>query len=258
MKTPFSCRISVLILFLLHLCLSSFGKSGFEKVVSVSELNMQEGAMILNIRQLDDRYIHFIARDFPFQDGAEFAGVPFVYDLQERRIINYTYDSVAKQFYSVNTLIEEANGDDKPYFSYLNGKLYYLTGNVNPQLVSFNFENGQRMKYPISGPYSYSLLSAFEKSGQLYLTISGDEFRLFKLDENGLSSIFETDVYRNIYEKPLLLNAVSFLLNDKLIISEVNQIRAFDFEHQKLDTLIVNEDLIDTYETTYYNTTMLS
>lgn len=235
---------------ILHFLLAQFvihsqAQSYLKKIVSGTELgvsfNDSTRAEMINIRELDDRYIHFYASDyFYLDDGGELTGTPLIYDLQEKQVINYTYD-VEGNFYHGFTYPQEISQfpvEDKPSFVYHKGKIYHIGRRTDSTiLIVFDLENKTR-KFLATEKNGYAFITSFEREGKLYFAFSGGNILLTEVSDDAITTVLNTEALKQPHYRPVSLFSVLVYHNNKLIINQVDQIRAFDFETLQLDTLL--------------------
>jgi hypothetical protein len=249
-------------LLLMQTFISAAAQSYVDKITSISELGFSTDnpvSQLLNVVELDERYLHLVIKESGIGDGDEFSGINVVYDLQKEKFINYTYDSISNKYYGISA----AQGEDqfpieiKQHIAYHKGKIYHAD-RVSSSLMVFDLQAETRKIYPLEN-IGAPFISTFEHAGKLYLTLSGSSFLLLEINEDEVATVFRTETLRDNYLRPIFFRTVPKYHNNKLIISEINQIRAYDFETQKLGTLMEMPYLLDSLDDygNYY-TTMLS
>lgn len=259
-------RILITLLCLLQMMAAAEAQTYLKKIISGTELGIPfddvNRVQMTNIIELGERYIHFIASENFYIDGGENTGYALIYDLQEKQIINYRYDADADTYLCCNLEPQETQMpvEDKPTFVYHKGKIYHLNARTDSTiLIVFDLEKKTR-KFLATEKTGPAFLSAFERNGKLYFTFSGDKILLAEVSEDSITTVFQTAALRNNYIRPVFLRSVPIYHNNKLIINEVNQIRAFDFETLQLDTLldIINYRVDSTSDDGILFNTMLS
>lgn len=241
----------------------SQAQSYLKKIVSGTELgvtfNDSTRAEMINIRELDDRYIHFYASDyFYLDDGGEWTGTPLIYDLQEKQVINYTYD-VEGNFYHGFTYPQEISQfqvEDKPSFVYHKGKIYHIGRRTDSTiLIVFDLEKKTR-KFLATEKNGYAFITSFEREGKLYFAFSGGNILLTEVSDDAITTVLNTEALKQPHYRPVSLFSVLVYHNNKLIINQVDQIRAFDFETLQLDTLLELSNPPDSFSNggAYYTT----